>query len=99
MLCQLGRPSLLAIIKAEERGLADVLTPEVEPAPYVLSSVLTYCDMTTSPTLVPRQAAPEIHHHYGTGHPVSRSIQRATAMILRAVDQVHSRAVRTAKLC
>ena len=44
-----GRPPFLAIIEAGERGLADVLSPEFEPAPHALSSVLTYCDMTTSP--------------------------------------------------
>jgi hypothetical protein len=76
------------------RKLADVLDLEFEPAPYVLSSVLTCCDMTTSPDgeLVPtdRRLA-EIHHRHGPGHLVSRSIQRATPMILGAVDQVHGR--------
>jgi hypothetical protein len=38
-----------AIIEAGERGLADVLSHEFEPAPDVLYSVLTFCDMTTSP--------------------------------------------------
>ncbi len=38
----------------------------------------------------------EIHHRYGPGHLVSRSIQRARPMILRAVEQVHDRAGRTA---
>ena len=84
-----------AIIEAGEHGLADVLVLEFEPAPYVLSSVLTCCDVTTSPdgelvTVEWRLA--EIHHRYGPGHLVSRSIQRATPMILRAVEQVHGRA-------
>ena len=55
-------------------------------------SALTYCDMTTSPDgeLVPvEQRLAEIHDRYGSGHLVSRSIQRATPMILRAVEQVH----------
>jgi len=60
-------------------------------APYALSSVLTFCDVTTSPDgeLVPvdRRLA-EIHHRYGQEHLVSRSIQRATPMILRAVEKV-----------
>jgi hypothetical protein len=34
----------------------------------------------------------EIHGRYGPGHLVSRSIQRATPMILRAVERVHQRA-------
>ena len=85
--------------KPSERGLADVLGLEFEPAPYLLSSVLTYCDMTTSPDgeLVPvEQRLAEIHHRYGPGHLVSRSIQRATPMILRAVEQVQDRAARSA---
>ena len=61
--------------------------------------VLTCCDVTTSPDgeLVPadRRLA-EIHHRYRPGHLVSRSIQRATAMILRAAEKVHGRAARTA---
>jgi hypothetical protein len=99
MLCRLVAHHSCAIVEAEERGLADVLGLEFEPAPYVLSSVLTCCDMTTSPDgeLVPvdRRLA-EIHDRYGRGHLVSRSIQRATPMILRAVEQVQDRAARSA---
>jgi hypothetical protein len=78
---------------------SDVLTLEFEPAPQLLSSVLTYCDMTTSPDgeLVPvEKRLAEIHHRYGPGHLVSRSIQRATPMILCAVEQVQDRAARSA---
>ncbi len=59
-----------AIIEAEERGLADLLSLEFEPAPHVLSSALTYCDMTTSPEgqLVPvERRLAEIQHRYGPG--------------------------------
>ena len=91
MLCRLVAHHSCAIIEAGERGLADVLGLEFEPAPYALSSALTYCDMTTSPDGEPvpvdRRLA-EIHDRYGPGHLVSRSIQRATPMILRAVEQV-----------
>jgi putative nucleotidyltransferase with HDIG domain len=97
MLCRLVAHHSYAITEACERGLADVLGPEFEPAPYGLSSVLTYCDMTTSPhgepvTIEWRLA--EIHHRYGPGHLVSRSIQHSTPMILRAVEQDHDRAAR-----
>ena len=88
-----------AIAETGERGLADVLGLESEPAPDVSFSVLTCCDMTTSPDgeLVPvEKRLAEIHHRCGPGHLVSRSIQRATLMILRAVEQVHGRAARTA---
>ena len=55
--------------------------------------------MTTSPDgeLVPvEQRLAEIHDRYGPGNLVSRSIQRATPMILRAVEQAHQRAAQTA---
>jgi hypothetical protein len=99
MLCRLVAHHSYAIVEADERGLADILGGEFEPAPYVLSSVLTCCDMTTSPDgdLVPvERRLAEIHHRYGPGHLVSRSIRRATPMILHAVEQVHGRAARTA---
>ena len=95
MLCRLVAHHSYAIVEAGERGLAGVLGLEFEPAPHVLSSALTYCDMTTSPDgkLVPvEKRLAEIHHRYGHGHLVSRSIQRATPMILRAVEQVQDRA-------
>ena len=99
LLCRLVAHHSCAIIEAEERGLADVLGFEFEPGPYVLSSVLTFCDMTTSPDgeVVPvRRRLAEIHHRYGPGHLVSRSIHRATPMILHAVEHGHRRAARTA---
>jgi HD superfamily phosphodiesterase len=49
MLCRLVAHHSCAVIEAGERGLAHVLSSEFEPAPYVLASVLTCCDMTTSP--------------------------------------------------
>ena len=97
-LCRLVAHHSCAIVEAEERGLADILSLEFDPAPQALSSVLTFCDMTTSPDgeLVPagRRLA-EIPDRYGQGHLVSRSIQRATPMILRAIEQVQDRAART----
>jgi HD domain len=98
MLCRLVAHHSCAIIEAGERGLADALGSEFDPAPDVLASVLTYCDMTTSPDgeLVPvEQRLAEIDDRYGPGHLVSRSIQRATPTILRAVEQVHQRAAQT----
>ena len=98
MLCRLVAHHSCAIIEAGERGLADVLNSEFAPAPDALASVLTCCDMTTSPD---GQAVPvesrlaEIQDRYGPGHLVSRSIQRATPIILRAVEQVHQRAAQT----
>ena len=95
MLCRLVAHHSCAIIEAGERGLADILSHEFDPAPDELASELTCCDMTTSPDGQPVptvQRLAEIHDRYGSGHLVSRSIQRATPMILRAVEQVHHRA-------
>ena len=47
MLCRLVAHHSCAIIEAGERGLADALSYEFDPAPDVLASVLTCCDMTT----------------------------------------------------
>jgi len=99
MLCRLVAHHSCAIIEADERGLADALSREFEPPPDLLGSALTFCDMTTSPNGEPvpvdRRLA-EIHDRYGPGHLVSRSIQRATPMILRAVEQVQDIAARSA---
>ena len=95
MLCQLVAHHSCAVIEAEERGLADVLRREFAPPPQPLAAALTFCDMTTSPDGQPmnvdRRLA-EIHYRYGSGHLVSRSIRRATPMILRAVGQVQATA-------
>src|SRR5580692_771257 len=96
MLCRLVAHHSCAIIEAGERGLADVLSSEFDPAPDALASVLTCCDMTTSPDGQPVQVdrrLAEIHDRYGSGHPVSRSIQRATPLILEAVGHVHASSV------
>lgn len=97
-LCRLVAHHSCAIIEAEERGLADTLRAEFEPPPQPLADALTCCDMTTSPDgdliNVDRRLA-EIHHRYGSGHPVSRSIRRATPMLLSAVGQVHARTAST----
>ena len=98
MLCRLVARHSCAIVEAGERGLADALSYEFDPAPDALASVLTCCDMTTSPDGQPvpvdRRLA-EIHGRYGSGHLVSRAMQRATPMILRAVEQVHQRAAQS----
>ena len=99
MLCRLVAHHTCAIIEAEERGLAGILGLEFESVPEELSSVLTYRDITTSPDgeLVPAERRlAEIQQRYGPGHLVSRSMQRATPMILRAVEQVQDRAARSA---
>ncbi len=99
MLCRLVAHHSCAIIEAGERGLAGILSSEFAPAPDVLATVLTCCDMTTSPDGQPvpvERRLAEIQDRYGPGHLLSRSIQRTTPMILRAVEQVHNRAAHIA---
>ena len=97
LLCRLVAHHSCAVIEAEERGLADVLTREFTPPPRPLADALTFCDMTTSPDgehVQVHNRLAEIHDRYGTGHLVSRSIRRATPLILEAVGHVHARTVR-----
>ena len=91
MLCRLVAHHSCAIIEAEERGLAGTLIREFTPPPRHLADALTSCDMTTSPDgehidVTSRLA--EIHNRYGDDHLVSRSIRRATPLILQAVSNV-----------
>ena len=98
LLCRLVAHHSCAVIEAEERGLARILTREFAPPPQPLADALTFCDMTTSPDgeHVPvHNRLAEIHDRYGSGHLVSRSIRRATPLILEAVGQVSARAART----
>jgi hypothetical protein len=97
LLCRLVAHHSCAVIEAKERGLADVLTREFAPPPQPLADALTFCDMTTSldgDQVQVHHRLTEIHDRYGTGHLVSRSIRRATPLILEAVGQVNARAAR-----
>ena len=93
MLCRLVAHHSCAVIEAEERGLAHILTREFTPPPRPLADALTFCDMTTSPdgehVQVHRRLA-EIQNRYGSGHLVSRSIRRATPLILEAVGHIRA---------
>ena len=54
--------------------------------------------MTTSPDgqhVQVHHRLAEIHDRYGSCHLVSRSIRRATPLILEAVGHVHARTART----
>ena len=97
LLCRLVAHHSCAVIEAEERGLADLLSREFDPAPQPLADALTFCDMTTSPDgeyVQVHNRLAEIHGRYGPDHLVSRSMRRATPFILEAVGQVRARAAR-----
>ena len=89
--CRLVAHHTGAMIEAEERGLADVLASEFEPASQYLVNALIYCDITTSPDgkqVTADQRLAEIQDRYGEGHLVSRSIRRATPQLLSAVRTI-----------
>ena len=97
MLCRLIAHHSCAVVEAEECELAHVLTREFTPPPRPLADALTFCDMTTSldgQQVQVHNRLAEIYDRYGTGHLVSRSIRRATPLILEAVGQVNARAFR-----
>ena len=98
LLCRLVAHHSCAVIEAEERGLDHVLTREFAPPPRSLADALTFCDMTTSPDgehVHVNHRLAEIHDRYGSGHLVSRSIRRATPLILEAVGHVRARTANT----
>ena len=87
MLCRLVAHHSCAVIEAEERGLAHVLTREFAPPPQQLADALTFCDMTTSPdgNMLPvEQRLAEILARYGPEHLVTRSITRSGPHIAAA---------------
>jgi hypothetical protein len=93
LLCRLVAHHSCAVIEAEERGLAALLTSEFPSPPQYLADALTFSDMTTSPDgehVQVHHRLAEIHDRYGTGHLVSRFINRATPQILEAVGRVHA---------
>jgi len=95
MLCRLVAHHSCAVIEAEERGLAHVLVRDFAPPSQPLADALTFCDITTSPDGEQVEAThrlAEIHDRYGPDHLVSRSMRRATPLILEAVSQVSARA-------
>jgi hypothetical protein len=98
LLCRLVAHHSCAVIEADERGLADALAHDFPPPPQDLAEALTFCDMTTSPDgehVQVHNRLAEIHDRYGTGHLVSRSIRRATPLILEAVGHVRARTANT----
>jgi putative nucleotidyltransferase with HDIG domain len=97
MLCRLVAHHSCAVIEADERGLAHVLTREFAPPPQPLADALTFCDVTTSPDgeqVQVHHRLAEIFDRYGPDHLVSRTMRRATPLILEAVCQTSARAAR-----
>jgi hypothetical protein len=90
-LCRLVANHTGALIEAEERGLAGVLTAEFRPASPFLSDALTFCDMTTGPDghlLSVDERLADIRGRYSTGHVVSRAVERSSGKLRDAVSTI-----------
>ena len=94
VLCRLVANHSCAIIEAEERGLADVLSSEFPaPAP-MLSDALAYCDMTTTPTgdvVTVQDRLSEIVERYGPHDVVTRFIRKAEPQLVSSVVRTDQR--------
>ena len=82
-----------AVVEAEERGLADILTSEfpADGAPSLALSALTYCDLTTGPDGQPLdvdQRIAEILTRYGRDHIVYQAISRASPTLRQQADEI-----------
>lgn len=77
-----------AILEAEERGLADVLSNEFPSSDPKLNDALAYCDMTTTPTgnvVAVRARLSEIVERYGPDDVVTRFIRKAEPELVASV--------------
>jgi hypothetical protein len=100
MVCRLVAHHSLAIIEAEERGMADELAREFAPAPSHLADALIYCDMVTGPDgqHVPvDQRLADIHARYGPDDLVSRAITRSGPLLTAAVGRVSQHLIEAAE--
>ena len=91
VLCRLVANHTGALIEAEERGLAGTCRQSSRPPDRFLSDALTYCDMTTSPDGRPLsvdERLADIRARYGTGHIVSRAIDRSSEQLRDAVTAI-----------
>ena len=92
--CRLVANHSCAILEAEDRGLADVLSSEFPSPDPKLNDALAYCDMTTTPTggVVSVQARiSEIVERYGPHNVVTQFIRRAEPELVSSVVRTNQR--------
>ena len=93
-LCRLVANHSCAILEADERGLADVLSSEFPSPDPKLNDALAYCDMTTTPTgdvVSVHDRLSEIVERYGPHDVVSRFIRRAETELVSSVVRTGQR--------
>jgi hypothetical protein len=96
VLCRLVANHSCAVVEAEERGLDRELSAEFPVPDLGLGDVLTYCDMTTSPTGFPVSVGDrlaEIRRRYGPSDVVTSFVRTAEADLLGSVARVSSRLI------
>jgi len=94
MLCRLVANHSCAILEAEERGLADILSTEFPSPDTKLNDALAYCDMTTTPTgdvVTVQDRLSEIVERYGPQDVVTRFIRRAEPELISSVVRTGQR--------
>jgi hypothetical protein len=94
MLCRLVANHSCAILEAEERGLADVLSSEFPSPDPKLNDALAYCDMTTTPTgdvVSVHDRLSEIVERYGPQDVVTRFIHKAEPQLVSSVVRTGQR--------
>jgi HD superfamily phosphodiesterase len=93
-LCRLVANHSCAILEADERGLADVLSSEFPSLEPRLNDALAYCDMTTTPTgdvVSVHDRLSEIVDRYGPHDVVTRFIRRAEPELVSSVVRTDQR--------
>jgi hypothetical protein len=94
MLCRLVANHSCAILEAEERGLADILSSEFPTPEPKLNDALAYCDMTITPTgdvVSVNDRLTEIAQRYGPGSIVTRFIGKAKPQLISSVNRTEHR--------
>jgi hypothetical protein len=94
VLCSLVGHHSWAVVEAEERGLADVLSREFPAADTALSDALTYCDATTTPdgsAVTVHDRLAEIRERYGPDSMVTRFSYRAEPCFVSSVSRTADR--------
>ena len=93
-LCGLVANHSCAILEAEERGLAVVLSTEFPSPDPKLNDALAYCDMTTTPTgdvVSVHDRLSEIVERYGPHDVVTRFIRKAEPELVSSVLRTDQR--------
>ena len=94
VVCTLVAHHSAAVVEAKVRHMRGVLLAEFPPEDSIVAEVLTFADMTTSPTGHPmtvEERLAEILERYPPSDPVHRAITQSAPMLIAAVARVEAR--------